>query len=288
MDSHRNRSFFRFLDKRAVLGAVIVIGVLVLNLALGLFTIRRLNQNASAVSHTRDLIANTSSVLAATIDAETGQRGYLITGRDEYLEPYNDALGRIDSLLTLLRTSSSADAELGDRIERLDRAIDTRLGSLAHGIELRRESPEKASEFFLTGVGRRQTDDVRAQVNEIAAIENALLDERQQQRTAAYRLALTSVAAAGLFAILAVIGFFYYLRTTFKTRSMAAAMAFEEAERYKITQEASVTLLSRPTQAARSRTSMRLPSRSPAGETNRSVCRSRRCSRSSTKTLGKL
>ena len=64
---------------------------------------RQLNEDARWVAHTNEVLDLTGEVLLAIVDAETGQRGFLLTGRDEYLEPYNSALQRFEGLLATLK-----------------------------------------------------------------------------------------------------------------------------------------------------------------------------------------
>ncbi|MCE2593672.1 methyl-accepting chemotaxis protein [Motilimonas cestriensis] len=52
------------------------------------------------VNHTYDVIRNADSVNAAMVDMETGQRGFMITGKDEYLEPYNSGKARFNELIS--------------------------------------------------------------------------------------------------------------------------------------------------------------------------------------------
>ena len=62
-----------------------------------------LNEDAGWVAHTNQVLDLTAEVLLALVDAETGQRGFLLTGRQEYLEPYSAAVQRLDGLLSTLK-----------------------------------------------------------------------------------------------------------------------------------------------------------------------------------------
>ena len=81
-----------------VSNAIALIGVIAAICAMGLMTIRA---NAEASRH-RVLSTHLLTTLSTLKDAETGQRGYLLTGKDEYLKPYNDATEAIQGELNEL------------------------------------------------------------------------------------------------------------------------------------------------------------------------------------------
>ena len=75
-------------------------------LVIGLVSYRstsELIETAGLVTHTHQVLENLEQLLSTMKDAETGQRGYLITGEDRYLEPYTSALGQIDQTLKEIR-----------------------------------------------------------------------------------------------------------------------------------------------------------------------------------------
>jgi CHASE3 domain sensor protein len=67
------------------------------------FSVARLDEDARREQHTNEVIAALRKVLATVTDAETAQRGYLITGQESYLEPYENAVQTIEANLQALR-----------------------------------------------------------------------------------------------------------------------------------------------------------------------------------------
>jgi len=63
--------------------------------ASGLFTFRRSQRAAASVQYTREVIARANNLARLIVDMETGERGFLIAGRDEFLEPFNASQIRI-------------------------------------------------------------------------------------------------------------------------------------------------------------------------------------------------
>ena len=100
-------------------------------------------------------------------DAESGQRGYLLTGRDEYLEPYRAAGAEMDSNLDRLRLLTSDNPAQQARITDLRRIVSEWVGVIEQAITIRRERGlDAALEVVNSGRGKRLTDRARAVVSE--------------------------------------------------------------------------------------------------------------------------
>ena len=86
----------RTFDNPVVIGGGLVLALLVLIVGLTYRNTRQLNEDTRSVAHTHEVLNLTSDVMLTLVDAETGQRGFLITGKDEFLQPYDAALLRLD------------------------------------------------------------------------------------------------------------------------------------------------------------------------------------------------
>ena len=69
----------------------------------------QLIDNSKEVTHTHEVLADLEELLSVMKDAETGQRGYLLTGDDRYLIPYDTALKEVEQRLTAVRDHEQAD-----------------------------------------------------------------------------------------------------------------------------------------------------------------------------------
>lgn len=108
-------------------------------------------------------------VLLSTVkDAETGQRGFLLTGADTYLEPYENSVALVESELARLRSWSQAgeiDSRAAGEIERL---VQARFNALNLGIDVRKtQGLEGASAYILKGTGKAIMDDLRTEVRNV-------------------------------------------------------------------------------------------------------------------------
>ena len=96
------------------------------------------------------------------LDAETGQQGYLLTGREEYLAPYRRSLGPISDLIRQLETHYKDDPKAKAVLDQLGKLVKSRLSLISETIRLKQEGkPDLAAELILTGFGKDQMDDIQ-------------------------------------------------------------------------------------------------------------------------------
>jgi CHASE3 domain sensor protein len=132
------------------------------------------------VTHTWQVKVAIAQVLSQVVDAETGQRGYVITGQDLFLEPYRVAVGQIDRSVEALESLVSDNPSQVARVRALRPVIRAKLEELAHTIELRGASPVAAVEEVASGRGKQALDAVRQRIAEMQAEEESLLAIRQE------------------------------------------------------------------------------------------------------------
>ncbi|HET7459188.1 MAG TPA: CHASE3 domain-containing protein [Gemmatimonadaceae bacterium] len=185
----------------AVAGPVVTVGV------VGLLALAALREGRTAerlVSHTRDVMSTADAVLARLVDAETGERGYVVSGIEEYLEPYRRAGEDVDSTLGVLRRLTADNPRQQRSVAILDRIARARLRRLDSVIAVRRAAGfEPARAMVVTGRGKILMDSARASLREIKAREGDLLAQRAAAVTA-HRRATALVVLAGLLATLGV------------------------------------------------------------------------------------
>jgi signal transduction histidine kinase len=183
--------------------------------------------------------------LSTLKDAETGQRGYLITGDETYLQPYNEAIAGIDRGLRDLRAlwpEGSAQS-----LDELDRLVSAKRAELEETIKLRRMASGSAAEVLVRrGLGKQQMDAIRTVVSRLRGEEHERLAAAAGQSAAARRTALATVVVAGTIATTAVLICLWLLhrdllqgaaiaeeRAILLQRERAARAAAEEASQLK-------------------------------------------------------
>jgi PAS domain S-box-containing protein len=117
---------------------------------------------------TEAIITSTETLRIAMLDAETGQRGYLLTGRETYLEPYSRAQSVSATELGKLANWLDNDPETRQHVATLQTNIDNKFGELAQTIELKRQGRNaQALQIVNSDQGKRYLDDVRGDLDTI-------------------------------------------------------------------------------------------------------------------------
>ena len=218
----------------SVIGLVVVL--LLLNTWFAYHNIRQMHDDARMVDHTHHVLAALETIISLAKDAETGQRGYIITGEPSYLEPYNAALSAINEPVRTLEQLTRDNPAQQARIPVLKNRIANRLNILEERLVLRKEKGlEAVREAILTGRGKAEMDELRKQVDEMASVERQLLEVRSERSQRTYKVALLTTVVADLFALVMVVAFIFLLRRHLLARDKAAAAIHEQREMFRTT-----------------------------------------------------
>ena len=178
-----------------------VVGPLVAVSVTAVTTLRSLDSARDAlrsVEHTRHVIDAADTVLVRLLDAETGQRGFIITGDEAYLAPHAHAREDVVAGLASLRRLTADNPRQQARLDTLGAYVRQRLDTLDGRITVRRTAGfEMAREALVEGGGRRLMDSARAVLGRLRSEELSLLDERQA-RLARMRRWTVAVLLSGL------------------------------------------------------------------------------------------
>lgn len=182
----------------ALLPAVVTL----LLVALALTSGRALTRAAAWVDHTRQVMERSDAVLLRTVDAETGQRGYLVTGDTLYLAPRTGADAEARRALADLRRLTADNPRQQLRIDTLQTLLATRFALLDSGITLRRAGQvETVVSGALLRNGRRTMDEVRRLLADVQASEQRLLDRRRADARERQNVVGLVLALGGLLAV---------------------------------------------------------------------------------------
>ena len=210
-DSSRTTLGSRSLALPAVVMFLIIPLVLVLALVAVRAEFQRSRELGAGVLRSYDERLQLQTVFSLVQDAETGQRGYIITGQSRFLEPYKAAVERLDSELERL-DSFQAEADAQRRITRLRSLIAAKRRHMEALIQVRAAQGEAAARAAVaTGEGKRLMDAVRAemaaiQAREVQAVEaRAAAHEVLSRRTERVVIGLFIALAALLMAAFAVV-----------------------------------------------------------------------------------
>lgn len=171
--------------------------------------------NESAFHRSEDSLATASAhalartqiqnVLRLLLDAETGQRGYLLTGRVEYLEPYEQAVGEAQQTLQALDAFYTPSDRARPTMDQLKSSALEKLSELSSVLTLYREGREQAwRELMLTDIGREKMDAVRLAADRLFEMENARVADMREALYTNFnlgRIGVNTMAALSLLAL---------------------------------------------------------------------------------------
>lgn len=171
------------------------------------------NQSTQALDRIDEYTRTRNSVnvlLQHVLDAETGSRGYLLTGDPRYLEPYSAAAAEISKDLEVLRASYAPGDTDSATVAQLTRNVQRKLAEMDVSVRMRQQGNEDAWKFVLmTDVGKEQMDAIREQAAKLVASATAAMELAQQQVQESLRLSRAGIAVVAAAALLA---FYLYLR----------------------------------------------------------------------------
>lgn len=159
------------------------------------------------VEHTDRVINNANEAAKLTVDLETGMRGFLITGDEHFLDPYEVAKPRIISELRNLQQLVADNPEQVDRLQRLESLQNEWNNYAQMTIDLRRQNGDYRS-IVQAGRGKRLTDETRKEYDAFITMERQLRVNRNEEvsRTTVLTVSLYLLFVLGLSAILAYVG----------------------------------------------------------------------------------
>lgn len=194
------------------------------------------------VTHTHQVKEALAQTLSAFKDAETGQRGYLLTGEERYLEPYQAALTAIDTHIQEVRTLTADNPQQQARIAQLQPLAANKVAELGETITLRRQGKEReALAVVATDRGKTLMDDIRRIITEMDQDESTLLKERSAQANATASFASNAMIVGGL-AALTLVGIIGVVVQRSITRPLGSFMQFvQRVGEGDLTQQSSIS-----------------------------------------------
>jgi len=189
----------------AVLAAAILIGI---NQA----GYRRSTEALQEIERAQQTRVELSRLLQQMLDAETGQRGFLLTGDERYLQPYNAATQGLNATIDKLRSSYLTTPEELGQLAELSRNISRKLAEMDLSVRLRKQGNEEAWRFImLTDVGREHMDSIRAQTAHLVEVRSQAVERGQREVVHALRTSRLGIAVV---AVIGLLAFYMYLRQT--------------------------------------------------------------------------
>lgn len=202
--------------KRNLLPVLLLIAAIIvfLNAWWAFQAVRTLATNAYWLAHSWQVVHQVERVLGSAVNAETGERGYLISGMDSYLEPYTIARQELPAELAHLQSLTSDNPAQQARVQELRATLQRRFGVLQRAIDMRMHGgPDLSAPLLIGGPGTIEMAHIRAICDAMEAEEDRLLAIRSASTNASrQRAQVTVVVAASLDFLLILFGFGQFVR----------------------------------------------------------------------------
>ena len=242
----RNFSIARQNDLRAsewkiqggfalALACLSVIGV------VSYLSVGRLHQDAQTVDRAEEIISRLEAILRLTVDSETGQRGFVITGNERFLEPLRGASTGIAANLDRLHQLVSDPVQI-QRLNDLSPVIAERLERSEDLVALRKSEGFAAAQRAVnTGQGKALEDRIRGMVDQMKVRERELWAARERQTEGAVAATRTVIIFGSVFAFGVVAVGLVLMRLDFTGRARAEIVLQRQAALMDLSHDAILT-----------------------------------------------
>ncbi|MCW1923635.1 CHASE3 domain-containing protein [Luteolibacter arcticus] len=194
----------RHLKARYLVPALVALVMIIYGAVTSVRNTRAILEDAKSVDHTHRVMMELENCLTAMLNLETGQRGYVITGQEDYLAPYHAAVGEVDKRIDVLAELIGKSPVQQDRMRRVRDALRLKKEELARGIDVRsKQGYEAAAAIVDTGEGRTLMDEIRVQIEAMRLEEANLLAEGQRRMVQNFKDTNTVVVTTGAVTLLA-------------------------------------------------------------------------------------
>ncbi|HWP35375.1 MAG TPA: CHASE3 domain-containing protein, partial [Thermodesulfobacteriota bacterium] len=202
----------RKIGTKVMLGYGVVLALFIGVTALVYRNATRLIEDFQWVAHTNSVMGKGAYLLKLLVDMETGERGFLVTGKEEFLEPYIRGKAEFPVELSELRKQVSDNPEQVERLRRVETLVerwDREAGSpeIAKRREVNagRASLAEVAALLEAKTGKGLMDELRRILDEFQSTEQKLLQVRQARAQEAARYTITTALAGTLLAVIAAL-----------------------------------------------------------------------------------
>lgn len=189
------------IRKLSVIYIFTIIFLVLFGLA-GVQTLARLRASADATAHNQALISRLQTLLVDLLDAETGVRGYVATGRPDFLGSYRTALAAVPGAISDLANELNSAPEQRARLAALQETTDQELDALRLIAATPPAVTPASTAVDLLRTGKNAMDRARTLIDDMTNAERARLAAEQSATLANQRLTLQALVLGGMFVVL--------------------------------------------------------------------------------------
>ncbi|MBT3767494.1 MAG: hypothetical protein HN578_07060 [Rhodospirillales bacterium] len=201
-------------------GTVISLSLLLILFVTYSWIERETRESYRWVSHTHQVQVALKKVLSTMQDAETGQRGFLLTSQEQYLEPFEFAIKEIDKPVSLVRRLTLDNPTQQQALTKVEALIAEKVSELRETVSLwRNQDPKAALKLVNSNHGKEVMDQLRKIIKTMEIEESTLLDQRKLE-TKNHRRIGSIIEVISLF-VLSAIGIYVIYNLRNQTRLLS-------------------------------------------------------------------
>jgi CheY-like chemotaxis protein/signal transduction histidine kinase/CHASE3 domain sensor protein len=211
------------LPPKTLIGFLLAVVAVAIIALLSYQSLQTTTATAANLTQTVEVLGRLESLLSTLIDAETGQRGFLLTGEESYLAPYTDAKDALPDEIKSMRALLVNRPEQRRRLDALESLANLKMAELESTVAARRAGkPEAALAVVRSDRGKIYMDRIRAAVGEMDSAERQLIAQRaQESRNAATVSLAVTLGGSGILLFL-IAGAAVVASRDFRTRQAQA------------------------------------------------------------------
>jgi CheY-like chemotaxis protein/signal transduction histidine kinase/CHASE3 domain sensor protein len=211
------------LPPKTLIGFLLAVVAVAIIALLSYQSLQATTATAANLTQTIEVLGRLESLLSTLIDAETGQRGFLLTGEESYLAPYTDAKDALPDEIKSMRALLVNRPEQRRRLDALESLANLKMTELESTVAARRAGkPEAALAIVRSDRGKIYMDRIRAAVGEMDSAERQLIAQRaQESRNAATVSLAVTLGGSGILLFL-IAGAAVVASRDFRTRQAQA------------------------------------------------------------------
>ena len=217
------------------IAALALLALMVFNTYLAIDRLKRIQATVAFSLESSSVQANIARVWQDFIEMEAGQRGYLLTDDESYLQPYTDAKNTIAAHFASLRSALENRAQSEQSLEaQLESLASSKQAEIERTISLRQQGyRRRAFQLVQTNEGKQYMDQARQLVSSLSSIENSRSATFEKVRDASAKKAWSEIIAANLSLLLLTAGLFVLIRyheRTLEQQAMRSQQALAERD----------------------------------------------------------
>ncbi len=215
----------------SIIGLLVGVGFFLVTAYAAYGNVAGMRDNEARIRNTHEVLTALDELMIATLDVESGQRGFVITGEDKYLEPYRMGVEDARRSLSSLETLMQANPVGGESLDVLRSKVETRLRLSEDAIQTRQEEGFAAAvEVIDSDQGKVAMDAIRQQIAQMNVEEARQRQQRIAELAAASRAAIIGAVITSLIGIGLTIAIFILMARSSRNRERQSWLQAAQVE----------------------------------------------------------